>query len=93
MNVLRPAIHSHGVVAFADGLEDGALGVELLALLVVVRDLHVCPALNLTGVGFELAHQHAKQRGFTGAVRPNQADAIAAHHAKRRATNDGPVSE
>ena len=41
MDVLRPAVHSHGVVAVADGLEDGALGIELLALLIVVRDLHV----------------------------------------------------
>ena len=77
VDVLRPAVHGHGVVAFADGFEDRALGVELLALLVVVRDLHVRAAPHLAGVGLELAHQHPKQRGLARAVRPDQADAIA----------------
>ena len=47
VDVLRPAIHGHRIVAFADGVEHRALGVELFALLVVVGDLHVRAAPHL----------------------------------------------
>ena len=93
MNVLRLAVHGHGVVAFADRFEHGAVGVKLLALLVVVRDLHVRAAPYLARVGLELTHQHPQQRGLAGAVRSNQADAVAAHDAKRRVDERWPVAE
>ena len=88
VDVLRLAIHGHRVVAFADGVEHRALGVELLALLVVVRDLHVRAASNLAGIRLELAHQHPQQRGLARTVRPDQANAIAAYHAERRVPHD-----
>jgi hypothetical protein len=47
VDVLRPAVHRHRIVAFANGVEHRALRVELLALLVVVRNLHVRAAPNL----------------------------------------------
>ena len=41
MDVARAAVDGDGVVAVADRVEHRALGIELLALLIVVGDLHV----------------------------------------------------
>ena len=41
MNVARPPVDRHHVVTVTDRLEDRSIGIELLALLVVVRHLHV----------------------------------------------------
>ena len=73
----------HGVVAVADRVDHRPLGIELLALLVVVGDLHVRAAPHLARVGLQLAEQQPQQRRLAGAVRPDQADAIAAHDARR----------
>ena len=67
----------------ADGVDDRALGIELLALLIEVRDLHVRAAPDLARVGLELADQQPQQRRLAGAVRPDQADPIAAQDPRR----------
>ena len=84
VDVLATAVDGDRVVAVADRVEDGALGIELLALLIVVGDLHVGAAAHLAGVGRELAEQQPQQRRLAGAVRADQADAIAAHDAQSR---------
>jgi hypothetical protein len=47
MHVPRPTVCGHGVVAVANRIEHRALGIELLALLIVVRDLHVGAAAHI----------------------------------------------
>ena len=64
-------------------VEDRPLGIELLALLIVVSDLHVGAAPHLAPVGRQLAEQQPQQRRLARAVRPDQADPIAAHDARR----------
>ena len=44
------AVDRHGIVTVCDGLPDGALGIELFALLVVVGELHVRAAPHLSGI-------------------------------------------
>ena len=79
MHVTRAAVCGHGVVALAHRVEHSPLGIELLALLVVVRDLHVRAATHLAGVRRELAEQQPQQRRLARAVGTDEADAIAAH--------------
>ena len=93
VDVLRFAIHGHRIVAFADRIEHRALGVKLLALLVVVGDLHVRAAAHFARVRLQLAHQHSQQRGLARSVRPYQADAIAAYHAERCVQYHGTTPE
>ena len=84
VDVLRPAVDRHRVVTVGDRFPDRAIGIELLALLIVVGDLHVRAAPHLSGIGLELAEEQLEQRGLAGAVRSNEADAVAAHHPQRR---------
>ena len=63
VNVARAAVDGDRVVALADRVEDGSLRIELLALLIVVGDLHIgaashvrrCPAVSF-------AEQQPQQR-------------------------------
>ena len=73
------------VVAVADGLEDGPLGIELLALLIVVGDLHVRSPAHLAGVRRLFAEQQPQQGRLAGAVRADETDAIAAQDPGREA--------
>ena len=84
----RLAVHRHGVVAVADRVDDGAIGIELLALLIVVGHLHVGAAPDLAGLRRQLPKQQPQHRRLTGAVRPDQAEAIAAHHARGEVADD-----
>ncbi len=55
MNVARPPVDRHHVVTVTDRLEDRSLGIELLALLVVVRHVHVGSEPHLSFVRRQLA--------------------------------------
>src|SRR5207244_6249303 len=46
VDVTRSAVDRDGVVAVADGVEDGAFGIQLLALLVVIGRLDVGAAAH-----------------------------------------------
>ena len=81
VHVARPAIGGDRIVSLAHCLEHRLVGIELLALLIVVRDLDRRPAAHFAGVGRRFAKQHPQQRRLAGAVRADEADAIAAHDA------------
>ena len=81
------------VVAFADGVDDGALGIELLALLVEVGDLHVGAVRTVAAVGRQLAEQQPQQRRLAGAVGTDEPDAIAAHDAGGEVADDAAAAE
>ena len=83
VDVARPAVDGHHVVAVADRVEHGPVGVELLALLVVVGDLHVGAAPDLARIRLQLAEQQPQQRRLAGAVGADEPDAVAAHDAGR----------
>ena len=80
MHVPRDAVHGDGVAAIADGVHDRALGIELLALLVVVRHLHVGAVPHGAGVGRQVPQQQPQQRRLSRPVGADKADAVAAHH-------------
>ena len=77
-----PAVDDDAVVPVANGVEDGLLRIQLFALLVVIGDLHVGAAPHLPRVGRQLAEDDPQQRRFAGAVRADEADAVAAHDAR-----------
>ena len=81
MHVARATVRGDGVVALADRLEDRLVRIELLALLIVVRDLDVGAAPHLALVRRQLADDQSQQRRLAGAVRADEADAIAAQDA------------
>ncbi len=66
--------------------------VQVLALLVERGDLQIGAELHRAAVGRKLAGQHLQQRRLAGAVRADEADAIAAMHADRERRDDGPVA-
>ena len=83
----RAAVGRDGVVALADRVEHRSLGIELLALLVVVRNLHVRALPHFPFVRRQLSQQHPQQRRLADAVRSYQADAVAAHDSGREVVN------
>src|SRR5258706_7771284 len=88
MYVLRLAVDDHHLVAIADRVEDSAIRVELLTLLVVVNDLHAGAAPNFAGVRCEVPDQQTQQRGLTGSIWPDEPDAVSAHDANRCIADD-----
>ena len=89
MHVTRAAVRRHGIVPLPDRVVHGPLGIELLALLIVVGDLHVRAAPHFTLIRRQLADDHPQQRRFARSVRTDEADAIAAHDARREIADDG----
>ena len=87
-DVARLAIHRHRVVAFTDDVGHGALGIELLALLVVVGHLHVGANADGALVWRELSQQQPQQRRLATAVGSDEPDAVAADHATREVAHD-----
>jgi hypothetical protein len=74
-----PAQHLHPVApGGAQGLPRRQVGVELLAVLVEAGDLQVRAQADRARVGLELARQQLEQGGLAGAVRADDADAVAA---------------
>src|SRR5207247_11200098 len=83
VDVPAHAGHGDGVVAVANRVDDRSLGIELLPLLIEICDLHVGAALDTARIRRQLPDEQAQQRRLTGAVRPDEADSIAADDARR----------
>ena len=78
-DVARLAVDDDGVAAAAgQRLGERRLGVEALAPLVERRHLEIGAELDRATIGRKRAGQHVDQRGLAGAVRPDDADAVAA---------------
>ena len=61
-------------VAARDFFPDGLVGVEAVAALVDIAEMHVLGDGDRAGIGLFLAGQHAEQRRLAGAVRADDAD-------------------
>src|SRR3954471_15870500 len=79
-DVLAAAGAVHPIGPRADRLGDGLLRIERLAQLVEVRRLHVRAQAHAARVGREGAEDQLDERSLAGAVRTDQADAVAAAH-------------
>ena len=88
---LRPDLHPVGTRA--DRFRHAALEVELLAHLVEVGDLEVRAVAHGAGIRRELAEDELQQRGLAGAVRSDEADAVAAHQPQRQVGDDPALAE
>ena len=82
-DVLGLAADRHRVApAAGQRLLQRPLGVEALAALIEGGHLQVGAELDRAGVGRQRAGQQADQRGLAAAVGADDADAVAAHHAR-----------
>src|SRR5262249_20726177 len=63
---------------------------ELLALLIVVGDLHVRAAPHLTLVRRHVTEQQPQERGLARSVRTDQSNAVAANDPRREGAHDRP---
>ena len=79
VHVTRLPVDRHRIVPVAHRVEHRALGVELLALLIVVGRLHVCAPPHLPLVRRQLSQQQPQQRRLAGAVGPDEANPIPTH--------------
>ena len=91
-DVPRLAVDDDGGVAVVDAVGDGRLGIELFALLIEVGDLQAGAVLDRAAVGLHLAEQQPQQRRLAGAVRTDQADAVAAQDPHREVRMTGTPS-
>ena len=71
------------LAAGADEVFQRGVQVQRVAHLVEVGDLQVGAAPHLAAVGLELAQDQLEQRRLAGAVRPDQADLVAAQDGAR----------
>ena len=79
----------HGVAAAAgERFGDRDVGIETVAMLVERRDREVRAEPDRAGVGRQRAGQQIDQRGLAAAVRPDDADAVAALDADREVADD-----
>jgi hypothetical protein len=64
--------------AIADRLDQALVGVELGAQLIEIGDLQARSVPYPPRVRLQLLQQDTQQRGFAGAVRPDQSNAVVA---------------
>ena len=81
------AADGHEGVAVVDVVGDRGREVELLALLVVVGGLEARAALHAARGRLDRPEQQTDQRALAGAVRPHDADAVAALDARAEAAD------
>ncbi len=93
MNMLSAVVDGDGIATVGDGLPDRALRIELFALLIVVRDLHVGSAPHLSLVWLQFAEQHFEQCRLPGAIRSNETDTVASHHPHCEVADHRPTVE
>src|SRR5258706_190404 len=79
--MLLHAVHLDLVPTLADGVAEGRFFVQSLAELVEVGDRDLRPALHLARIRAELTEDEFQQRRFPAAVRPDEADLVAAQDA------------
>src|SRR5262249_36572337 len=76
------------VVAAGDFLPDALVGVERLAALIDVADLHRVANPERAGVGLLLSGDHPEQRRLAGAVWTDNADDAAARQREIKAVDE-----
>jgi hypothetical protein len=86
------AADAHPLAAVGDAVEDAAVRVELLAQLVVVRDLEPRAVTDRARVRRQLAEQQAQERRLARAVRADEPHAVAAHDRGREVAHDRAVA-
>src|SRR5215210_2147340 len=93
MHMLRPAVHSAGIVAFAACVDHRPVGIELLPLLVVIGNLYISALADDAAVGLQLSHQHTQQSRFTGTVWADETDPVSPEHTQRQVAHDRVLAE
>jgi hypothetical protein len=91
--VARFPVHGHHVVSAVHGIGDRLIGVELLTLLIKIRDLQPGAASDHAAIRLELSDQEAQQRGFSRTVGPDQANPIASKNPLRIVIDDRHTTE
>ena len=81
------------LVAARDLLVEGLVGIERVAALVDIAELHALADLDRTFVGLLLAGDHAEERGLAGAVRADDADDAARRQLEGQAVDEELVAE
>ena len=81
------------VVAAGNLLPDRLFRVERVARLVDITQLHRLADADRAAIGLFLADDHAEQRGFAGAVRPDDADDAARRQAEAEIVDQQLVAE
>ena len=89
----RAAAELELVLAPGDLLVDRLVGIEIVAALVHIGDLHRRAHLEGTAVGLLLAGDHPEQRGLARAVRPDHAHDAAARQREGQILEQEPVAE
>ena len=84
----------HDGVAIASGqrLLDSDIGFETVAMLIECGDRQIGAEPDRAAIGGQNAGQHFDQRGLAAAVRPDDADAVAALDADREIADDRPAA-
>ena len=77
----------------ADGVGHRGVEVELRAQLVEVGDADLRAEPDFAGVGLQRAQDQLEQRRLAGAVRADESDAVAAHHAQVEVAHHGATVE
>src|SRR5690606_31338743 len=89
----RPATELDLVLPVRDLLPDGLPGIERVAALVDIRELHRGPDLERAAVGLGLAGDHAQQRGLACPIRTDDAYDAAARQPEREILEEELVAE
>ena len=76
MDVARPSLEGDGLGLPRDVPSDAFLTIDLVAQLVEVDDLELGAELDRALLRLKAAEQELEQRGFPGAVRPDDADLV-----------------
>ena len=93
-HVMRLAGHYDLIAAVrAEGFPQGGLGVQLGAPLVEIDLRQPGAEAQASGVRRQFAHEDVDERRFADAVRPDQADAVAAHDAGREIAHHRVIAE
>src|SRR4051812_33542030 len=92
MHVAPAAAEIDELGAVGNAVEYRSFRIELFAKLIEVGELDVRSETDGPGVGCKLAEQQTKQRGFSGTVRTDEPDAIAAHDRRAEVANDRAIA-
>src|SRR5712692_3856769 len=83
----RPSYRHRIASMRTDALPERSFRVKLLAALIEIGHRQPGAVAHAAGIGLQFAEHEAQERGFANAVRPDQANAVAAHDTGREATH------
>src|SRR6188768_2677880 len=86
------ADHDGFAAAAGQSVGDGGVGIEAVAMLIERRHRQICAELDRAALGRQRPSENLDQRGLAAAVRPDDADTVAAHDARRETADNGPVA-